>query len=64
MLESYYFDSELTSEKHKRFLAVQAALEIAKAAATNDDTVANALKGAGEQVNDLANAIQSALDGE
>jgi hypothetical protein len=53
MLESYYFDSELTSEKHKRFLAVQAALEIAKAAATNADTVANALK-----------AIQSALDGE
>ncbi|MDE9483465.1 hypothetical protein KKJ06_19580 [Xenorhabdus bovienii] len=68
-----YFDKDYTDDdgdikKHKRLLAVQAALEIAKASATasvahvNVTKVENDLKYTASKIKELADAIQNALE--
>ncbi|WP_413724664.1 hypothetical protein [Sodalis sp. RH16] len=62
MLEGYYTQQEAkTPEAHQRLLAVRAALEIIKAAASNDSAF-QTIKQAKEGINGLADAIQSALE--
>lgn len=71
MLEGYFkLDPQsgpIVIEKHKRLLAVQAALEIAKASASSacagsGGSMYNDLAHAKEQVEELADVIQAALD--
>ncbi|TKI03565.1 hypothetical protein [Martelella alba] len=71
MLEDYFAGSSRTEEeartKHQRLLAVQAALEIAKASAGSSDACTGSkveidMRDAGEQVTILADAIQAALE--
>ncbi|WP_215846729.1 hypothetical protein [Candidatus Pantoea bituminis] len=60
--------SENTNERRKRLLAVQAAVEIAKASVSassehpRSDRVEDSLKGAADKIEYLADAIQRALD--
>ncbi|MFK3703807.1 hypothetical protein EDF73_111140 [Raoultella sp. BIGb0138] len=72
MLEKYFdFDDdsgEDAVERHKRLLAVQAALEISKAAVSS--STANSgirsqmdLRNVAQEVSSLADAIQDALEG-
>lgn len=67
MLEGY-FGKDTSADKHKRLLAVSAALEIAKASVGSSAGDANInkskadLKHVAECVDLLANAIQAALD--
>ncbi len=64
MLDKYYeYDNaadQSITKKHKRLLAVQAAFEIAKGAAVS----VVALQGVAIEINNLANAIQKALEVE
>ncbi|HBU6104892.1 hypothetical protein ACSJL2_003794 [Serratia sarumanii] len=69
MLEQYFGpDLRSTPSQKQRLLAVQAALEIAKASAaaptakTHSDKVADDLKYAAAEIEKLADAIQSALN--
>ncbi|MEF3090962.1 hypothetical protein QFI91_07605 [Raoultella sp. WB_B2P2-3] len=66
MLEEY-FGNDATAEEKKRLLAVQAALEISKAAVSS--STANAgirsqmdLRNVAQEVSSLADAIQDALE--
>lgn len=68
MLEQYFGpDIKASSSQKQRLLAVQAALEIAKASAAaptakiHSDKVADDLKYAAAEIEKLADAIQSAL---
>lgn len=67
MLDSYFGSTtSSTKEQRKRLLAVQAALEIAKASAaagsnTRTDKVEQDLKYTSKGVSELADAIQDAL---
>lgn len=66
MLEEY-FGLNITEEQNKRLLAVQAALEIAKAsvgAATDYAGIKSQadLKNVASEISDLADAIQDALE--
>lgn len=62
MLDKYFSWEELqTKEQHKRLLAVQAALELIKAAATND-SVGNTISFTENELSSLADKIQAALD--
>ncbi|NKG32105.1 hypothetical protein FVB43_18930 [Erwinia rhapontici] len=65
MLDNYYTPSE-GAEKKQRLLAVQAALEIAKASVGSSNAaslsrVDDDLKAVASGINSLANAIQHAL---
>lgn len=69
MLDNYYFSSgSQTTKEKKRLIAVQAALEIAKAAVSattaneRSDSVEDALKYTASQLGPLADAIQAALE--
>lgn len=70
MLETYFntVDSRVTNEQHKRIIAMQAALEFAKASATastgltRGDKVECDLQNAAKEIAGLAKAIQSYLD--
>lgn len=67
MLENYHDHDGYDDEaKHKRLLAVQAALEIAKASASssppNYGNMSNDLDAAAEYIGKLADAIQAAID--
>ena len=67
MLENYFGSAGVSREEKQRLLAVQAALEIAKASAgasganTRTDKVEEDLKHAAEKISVLADAIQEAL---
>lgn len=66
MLENYYKNGSFTTDdKTKRLIAVQAALEIAKASASSSAAVGgsmhNDLVFAAENISKLADAIQAAL---
>lgn len=63
MLENYYINGMLTTdEKTQRLIAVQAALEIAKASANSGNGVMHSdLDQATDRIAKLADAIQSAL---
>ncbi|EQC1054021.1 hypothetical protein ABN357_05755 [Providencia rettgeri] len=66
MLEDYYAHDGYDDEaKHKRLLAVQAALEIAKASASSSPptygNMSNDLTAAAEHIGNLADAIQAAI---
>ncbi|HDR2474767.1 TPA: hypothetical protein QCI26_004517 [Enterobacter soli] len=67
MLESYFGSAGVSREDKQRLLAVQAALEIAKASAgasganARADKVEEDLKYAAEKIGPLADAIQEAL---
>lgn len=66
MLEGYFWESE-GREKSQRLLAVQAALEIAKASVGNAHNseysrVNDDLQTVAKEVSNLADAIQSALN--
>ncbi|WP_313624872.1 hypothetical protein [Kosakonia sp.] len=67
MLESY-FGSSATREQKQRILAMQAALEIAKSSAgasvanSRPDKVEQDLKYAAEQIERLADAIQTGMN--
>ncbi|POU02040.1 hypothetical protein C3369_11290 [Escherichia sp. ESNIH1] len=63
MLENYYgagISDKSTPEQKRRLLAVQAALEIAKAAAPGGSLLA-ALNGIDDSLDKAADAIQAAL---
>ena len=68
MLENYFGNTGFTREQKQRLLAVQAALEIAKASAGassasgHSDKVNDDLKYTAQQIELLANAIQAALN--
>ncbi|WP_413730810.1 hypothetical protein [Sodalis sp. RH22] len=63
MLENYYGSGGLESDDiEKRLIAVQAALEIAKASASNAPHVSSALSDTTSWVKGLADAIQEALE--
>lgn len=70
MLHGYYnsTDGRVSDENHKRILAMNAALEIAKASAAaqtacaRSDKVENDLKFAAKEIATLASAIQSYMD--
>lgn len=70
MLQGYYnsTDGRVSDENHKRILAMNAALEIAKASAAaqtacvRSDKVENDLKYAAQEIATLASAIQSFMD--
>ncbi|ORM73344.1 hypothetical protein HA48_10045 [Pantoea wallisii] len=67
MLENYFGTDDVTDENKKRLLAVQAALEIAKAAVaapTSNSSVKSGydLDNVAKRVADLADAIQDALE--
>ncbi|MEP9191470.1 hypothetical protein ABKT21_04520 [Enterobacter asburiae] len=70
MLQSYYksTDGRVSDEHHKRIVAMNAALEIAKASAAaqtacvRSDKVENDLKYAAQEISTLAAAIQSFMD--
>ncbi|HAV1896684.1 hypothetical protein KK116_04110 [Enterobacter dykesii] len=67
MLESYFGSAGVNREDKQRLLAVQAALEIAKASAgasganARTDKVEEDLKHTAEKIGVLADAIQAAL---
>ncbi|HFI5325889.1 hypothetical protein [Serratia liquefaciens] len=64
MLEKYY-ETPLggDSEKHQRLIAVNAALEIAKAAASGSDSgVSTALYDVKTKIDEAADAIQAAIN--
>lgn len=66
MLEGYLSPSDGNNKKH-RVLAVQAALEIAKASvgstgAGTQSKVSADLKAVASEISDLADAIQNAID--
>lgn len=67
MLENYYKNGAInTDERTQRLIAVQAALEIAKASvgnshAANVSRVEDDLKSVATEINNLANSIQNAL---
>lgn len=70
MLQGYYnsTDGRVSDENHKRILAMNAALEIAKASASASTALARGdkvecdLKSAAEEIATLASAIQSFMD--
>lgn len=69
MLENYFKHGVAhTTDEQKRLLAVQAALEIAKASVGADsqhprsDRVEDSLKGVEKQIGSLADAIQGAIE--
>lgn len=71
MLDGYFdydnLNGEALAKRRKRLLAVQAALEIAKASAASSDNsehsrVDDDMKEAAKYVSSLADAIQAALD--
>ncbi|MDQ2127985.1 hypothetical protein R4I72_05920 [Leclercia adecarboxylata] len=70
MLQGYYnsTDGRVSDENHKRIVAMNAALEIAKASAAaqtacvRSDKVENDLKYAAQEIATLASAIQSFMD--
>ncbi|HCJ7431307.1 hypothetical protein [Citrobacter werkmanii] len=71
MLEKYYaYNGEYSEKEWKRLVAVQAALEVAKASAVaptacvRSDKVENDLEYAAKKIAVLADAIQSALEKE
>ncbi|MBS0852760.1 hypothetical protein JK158_13340 [Enterobacter sp. JGM127] len=61
-------DGRITDEQHQRVMAVDAALEIAKALVSGSNASANphpaktALKDIAEQIDTLADAIQAAIN--
>jgi hypothetical protein len=67
MLDNYFGSAGVNREDKQRLLAVQAALEIAKASAgassanTRTDKVEEDLKNTAEKIGVLADAIQAAL---
>lgn len=63
MLENYFKNGSIqTDEKTQRLLAVQAALEVAKASASSGNGVMHSdLDQATDRIGKLANAIQAAL---
>lgn len=68
MLENYYENGLIsTTEQEKRLIAVQAALEIAKASVAassvhpRSDRVEDSLTGVADKIGSLADAIQAAL---
>lgn len=68
MLENYFKNGSITTdEKTQRLLAVQAALEIAKASASSSaaagGSMYNDLVSATDGISKLADAIQAALKG-
>jgi len=68
MLENYFKNGAIqTDEKTQRLLAVQAALEIAKASASSSaasgGSMYNDLASATDGISKLADAIQAALKG-
>lgn len=70
MLNTYYnsVDGRVSDKQHKRIVAMQAALEIAKASAgattayVGNHKVENDLKLAAKEIATLADAIQSYMD--
>ncbi|WP_455871895.1 hypothetical protein [Serratia proteamaculans] len=72
MLQGYFksTDSRVSDEQHKRIIAMNAALEIAKASAgaqsayNRSDKVEYDLKYAAQEVATLAEAIQAYMDAE
>lgn len=70
MLQGYYnsTDGRVSDEEHKKIVAMNTALEIAKASAAaatgsaRTDKVENDLKYAAQEIATLANAIQSFMD--
>lgn len=70
MLQGYYnsTDGRVSDENHKRILAMNAALELAKASASasialaRGDKVACDLTNAAKEIANLASAIQSFMD--
>ncbi|WKA63704.1 hypothetical protein [Pectobacterium aroidearum] len=61
--ENYHSDS-YHKDTERRAIAVNAALEIAKAAAANASAVHLALKQTTDHISELADAIQAALEQE
>lgn len=72
MLQGYFksTDGSVSDEQHKKIIAMNAALEVAKASAAaqtacaRSDKVENDLKYAAQEVATLAEAIQAYMDAE
>jgi hypothetical protein len=70
MLKTYYnsVDGRVSDEQHKRIVAMEAALEIAKASVGATTSIARSdktecdLKCVAQEISTLANAIQSYMD--
>ena len=69
MLKDYFeYEGYDKDARHRRFIAVQAAIDIAKAsvaatsASTSPNRVSNSLDGVAESIDKLADAIQAAIE--